>query len=65
MADDYTSVWCSIVDETEKGVKIKTEDEEMVWLPKSQIKDVPQVRMEGQAVLLEVKVWLAEEKGLV
>lgn len=49
--------------ETEKAVLIKIEDEQEVWVPKSQIHDDSDVWKDGQKGTLVVSQWYAEQKG--
>lgn len=64
MKSDLVDVEMQLHAETEKAIRVSDdgEDENGVWLPKSQVEFV---RKKGGIVVVTLPQWLAEQKGLV
>jgi hypothetical protein len=60
--DDWVSVEAEVALETDDAIAIDHGSAKLVWLPKSQLEDWPDLGKFGEVLLTR---WLAEEKGLV
>jgi hypothetical protein len=54
---------CVAIHETEKALHVRLYDDEMAWVPKSQIHDDSEVWSNGQKGTLIVTEWYAKQKG--
>jgi hypothetical protein len=50
--------------ETDKAIKVRLEDGEEMWFPKSQVEDDSEVYKKGTDGLLVISDWIAENKGI-
>lgn len=58
---------CTIVRETDKAilVRIGDQDDNEVWIPKSQIHDDSDIWKEGESGRLIITEWIAKQKGFL
>lgn len=59
-----TTLDITVVRLSGKAILIKTDEDEEIWLPKSQVMDGYNIE-EGYEGILEVADWLADDKGLI
>ena len=62
--DDNVTIECTALQQTAKGLLVRSEDGKEAWLPQSQIHDDSEVWKKGQKGKLVIPTWLAEDKGL-
>lgn len=60
--DTYYVDGCMAIKETEKGLLVMYEGEE-IWVPKSQIRPDSEVTEDGDEGVLAIPRWLADDKG--
>ena len=60
----YTTVCCDIISETDLAFLIKHKHQK-IWVPKSQLEEMPD-RSDGTiGIDLRVSMWIAEREGLI
>lgn len=64
-SDAYHEIDVVFVRETKDAILILTEDDDELWLPKSQIHVDRTGLRAGDKFSLEVKMWLARRHGLI
>lgn len=54
---------CTVMRETEKALLVRLADDREAWVPKSQLVEASDLKYDGDAGVLRVTRWYAEQKG--
>ena len=63
--NEQVEIFAKFITQTDMAILINDGDPENVWVPKSQITDMPEELEEGKNYTFTMSEWIANEKGLI